>query len=166
MERVECVHRGDAESRRWQVGFKLGGDCEGVYYLHFFTRAKGENLERILCRDMVVKGILGIFRLRRRMRSDFAQKRILSLGLCRFASATLRPAAERCVFSFCLPSVYPSSALRNSGTHWAILSRAYGALSISSPEDCVRCKFWRRSKLRLYVEFLALFGCDLCRPVH
>jgi len=125
---AETRSQGDG---KWVLN--LGGDCEGVYYLHFFTRAKGENLERILCRDMVVKGILGIFRLRRRMRSDFAQKRILSLGWCRFAGATLRPAAARCVFCSAYPAFIPRPALRNSGTHWAILSRAYGALSISSP---------------------------------
>jgi len=54
--------------------FKRGGEWLGcVVYPFLSTRAKGESIERIPCCGMVTSGILGIFRLSRRMRSDFAQ---------------------------------------------------------------------------------------------
>jgi hypothetical protein len=48
-------------------------------------------------------------------------------------STSMRPRGVDLFFAY--PALIPRPALRNSETHWAILSRACGALNLGSPED-------------------------------
>ena len=55
---------------------------------------------------------------------------------------------------YAYPRPYPSARKRVSGTDGANFCRAYGALSMGSPEDCGRLRLFRRGMPRLYVEIL------------